>query len=879
MGIALFALVVLLQVFSLIAFCLNREMSIEIQNWQLGIAVVFSALYSASSAAILFCNEHEEKTFSFLRSLPVSRSSVLLGKLTWMLGSSLAFLLAVLLWTGLIHLLFIGTEFNIDLNEAVFPILWFTFGCIVCPICWGLFWTTTLRSQLHSLLAVFISAAFTFWSSYQVGHLDIVEKGGWGPAVFIMIFVGTTLLAGIDGLLCGYRWFDLWRDKGNKFTDFRTTAEETAEVLAAHYTLARTSVVKKRGEFLSLCFQALGQQRTLFLWTYGSALVSWAVFCVILLVGLLVPGLVRIVAKSLGEEVVGVIFWTWIAVLFVLAFVYCGGVFSGDQKTRAAFLAERGISPDKIWWSRVLTFVIPWLAVVSLWILTIVAVYWYLSVTQGWQRETWDRVTWGLGLALLYAVPPIFAGIYASLFVRSPIVSVIATMGLYYALMCWGVIMIGYLGLWTCINGHLYLIPTPLWSVVPLFLAVVAASRLRMDDWLRGRSLWRSRRPVLLTVLLTFAAICVVIPFYRVYTIPKIDYGYRADPLVLTADFQCKEPEYIVHGDNSWDYVRFAPDIKTLQERWEIVNRAFTDPSQANFANSHLNVESEVIYGLSNLLLRQSKGDRNIPESERPIVVENVDPVFLDEALELLKLIDARRVPLTERLKRVYEESHRFGLKPTADRWGGDTWQVVLLFRVLPWERQRYLRENDYQFQVHSSFAEQTERIVFHGNGDSVSYWNSYWNSYDKAFWRAVYELQWSLPFRPMPESWNSNLCQVYTTELTRRATILKFALIKYMQEHGELPATLDELQTSGILAEIPQIPYTNKTFFYDPKPDGTEGDGGPYGDRRHKPGTPYLWGSNLGSTQDKPDTIRQNGFWFDLNFQRVGNRASGIGR
>jgi hypothetical protein len=192
------------------------------------------------------------------------------------------------------------------------------------------------------------------------------------------------------------------------------------------------------------------------------------------------------------------------------------------------------------------------------------------------------------------------------------------------------------------------------------------------------------------------------------------------------------------------------------------------------------------------------------------------------------------------------------------------------IFTLFPWERQRYLRKTDYLFQIQSFFAEKAEKIVFHGEGDIDGFYKFFQAFHDS---EGMGILLWKWPDGGMNYGNFVSLSSAYQPELTRRAMILQLALIKYAQENGSLPETLEELKTSGILAEIPTVPYTGLPFFYDPQPDGTEGNGNADLSQspRHSLGTPYLWTDNFGGTRTKPDPLESwpySGNWFDLNYR-----------
>ena len=119
--------------------------------WTLGMFT--TALYAAGAAGILFSREHDEKTFGFLRSLPISADTILVGKLCWLLGST--FLLGIamgiesLLWVGING----GTQ---DSGQSIFAVMGVA---VVEALCWGLFCSVRSKSQLNSLLATFLCAS------------------------------------------------------------------------------------------------------------------------------------------------------------------------------------------------------------------------------------------------------------------------------------------------------------------------------------------------------------------------------------------------------------------------------------------------------------------------------------------------------------------------------------------------------------------------------------------------------------------------------------------------------------------------------------------------------------------------------------------------
>ena len=244
------------------------------------------------------------------------------------------------------------------------------------------------------------------------------------------------------------------------------------------------------------------------------------------------------------------------------------------------------------------------------------------------------------------------------------------------------------------------------------------------------------------------------------------------------------------------DLLRKAPDLETLQKRWELINLALADSSYDGITPVHFSVETGVIEGITNLLICQS---HQVPDSltilmkERtpPTYVMNIAPTFIDDAITLLQLVDTKRVSYTERLARIYEHAYRRGLEPNTT------------FERFPWERQRYLREIHYHFQMQSHFAEKAEQIIFH-NDKSINSWLEFYKYRDSVYKDKRYGMPSEMrpPDPPLlsfgePTFLGLDIRWIYHTEVKRRALILKLALIQYFQDKEQLPETLDKLGCS----------------------------------------------------------------------------------
>lgn len=771
LALALFIVAVGFHIFTVVAYMLTAwEMNRPIEVYPgifYMIALVFSAAYTTCSASMSYSNEQEERTFSLLRNLPISRGQLLLGKTGWCLCSALAFLILNLLVVlpmvyffsrGLLpadfwHVNHWGPFLNAAYSwHDFFRFLWIVtllvcghvFGCIAVPFCWGLFWSTRLRSVMNTILAA-LGSVFVLWM-ITFGFMGVATlfceeilrtsretSQTVSSVVFFLIFGGCTFFIGAVGLFLAYYWFDIWKDRKTLFADWRPPVEDNKKIRKAEYAMAKDIGNQKKGEFRTLFFHAIRQSKGLFLAMFGLG----AITCLVMLVFFAEATMSKNYVMGFGTVLVG------LDIFFL--YIFAGNIFTADQKTQAAFLGDRGVSPGKIWWSRVLAFGTAYYVTIaavfvcmclSILIYNYSSIEVYNSISGHWDRvygkyDNAYHVEW-IPLFLIYTIPPFFAGVFASMFARSGIVATSCTMGLSALMIGWGALTQNYLGTFTFWNARIlfpglwdytalwWLNFTALWCILPIVIGWLVASRLRTADWLRGRNIWKSRA-VLAWIVLPFLAICVAIPFYRVYTIPKLDNGYRFDNLVYSKDFRYEPLEGDTLNATNKDFISSSRDLETLISRYEIVKNSYTDPRRGNIAANHPYVENEVIQRLDTLfpdsevlqkdgdvvLLRRSDG--TITEARE--TGEFIPAIVVDDAIEFLKKIQWLEVPYSERVKRVYEYNiHALKTNKIDTR----------IFRFCPWEKSRLLRQYEYEFQLSSRAAEHVDNLEpkFRGGGD-----------------------------------------------------------------------------------------------------------------------------------------------------------------
>jgi hypothetical protein len=213
--IVLFVCAVLMQGLTSLTFALKYQMSSDMLiSALIGLAWVLVTVYAYGSAGSIFVAEHEEKTYGFLRGLPIRRGTLLAAKLAWVLLGTLSFALCLAVttfaWTMFACVvLFLRVDFqkgiaNFSSIDGGYSLAILFCNTILAAIVWGLFWSARSRHQLFALLATFVCAAAT--------------------AAVCKRFLGSTdyelaALVGVECLVLGfalyraYFWYDRWVDR------------------------------------------------------------------------------------------------------------------------------------------------------------------------------------------------------------------------------------------------------------------------------------------------------------------------------------------------------------------------------------------------------------------------------------------------------------------------------------------------------------------------------------------------------------------------------------------------------------------------------------------------------------------------------------------
>ena len=503
------------------------------------IALVLTALYAGAAAALAYSTEHADNTYTFLRKLPISTTTLALGKIGWVLcGTILVLLCNCLLaavWSGGILDGQIATAFGVSILEM---------------FVWGLFWSTRCRSQVHAMLAGFACASLSAWliaNMFAPVNSDTIN---------FYLAVVPYRLALIAVMACfafwgALRWFefDVTRDDIRAATGRSRLGRLIRNLPVA--ALIRYPQ-KIQSPFLALVHQHI--RHTSLLYPLGiAAFVVFSLGCLYLCCFQLVYGEVATLPPHTW-------WWFGMGILMGSMLLFWGNIFGHDQKNDSyRFLSRLGIHEGKIWWSRMLPALLLYVSVIVCFLAYFVVDYIINDWTGGSRGGSgnWKEMFEFTSRFLAIWLAPVAMGAFFSISFRSQMVAIALTIGGTLALLGWMMIFVTLFG------------SSPLWTTVPIALALLIASRLRAKYWLRETYSWRSRLIPLVPFFVVMLAIPVALPFVRIYSIPYVSWE-QIDTYFDQADLQAKRNpvkrkallQYIAaHGTLPEEYEAMLDDI------------------------------------------------------------------------------------------------------------------------------------------------------------------------------------------------------------------------------------------------------------------------------------------------------------------------------
>ncbi|MBN2215806.1 MAG: hypothetical protein JW719_00380, partial [Pirellulales bacterium] len=545
----------------------------------LALVLVAPALYALGCAAMMFAGERESGMYFFLRALPVDPGRLLVCRTVFVLASTLLMLVVTCgSFVVLNRVLSVGVG-DVARNIgcfAIVPLEMYVFG---------VFFSLTSRRPLTVLLlgAVFGTCVPTsIVLAFKLSGFFDSSANWWLPALAVrLVIIG--LIAVVDVWLAA-RWF---HDNG-LLRGKRPRLRHTIPIRAsADSALSFSTTIKSTSEFGRLLWQQWRQSQRL-----GGIFVLIALS---LAVGFLALGSFH---NGDGYS---------IAFLMMLLLSLVGAcVFQDDwREERYRFLANCGASPGRVWLTRQLV----WLAVAAVITLICIVATWFtlpddldtgssvsffmlshaplsglvpcLRLFASSSQEVSGPVI--VAFVVIFVPATVLLAAYAcgqfcSIYTRSSIVASVASIGLLLALIIWAVIMSALWIDW-------------LWSVAPIPVALLVATRLRTSDWMLGRADWRAWARSIIVPIATIVVIFAVIPFHRLYSVPKVvlDFPPEAASQATPEDFATAR----MYAEAIAIFVYQARE-NNQEEPENVIERPFflADQPNAKFSASPLSPES-----------------------------------------------------------------------------------------------------------------------------------------------------------------------------------------------------------------------------------------------------------------------------------------------
>jgi hypothetical protein len=481
---------------------------------EFNIALAFPALFAVGSAGVAFAGEKEEGTFDFLCAAPIRSGQLLASKLVVVCLATFA------MYVALCGSAFAVTWGQVPPTETLYEMVKLWMVGALEAIAWGTLFSLLLDRPLFAVILA-IAAGSTIvnimaWI-FAPPPNQMLALGDYSRVLPGRLLVALAVFAA--DVYLGLRW--LQGGPGPKLKPTGAPAShafglsapaEVSPSLAAEYQSR-----PERSPMLTRLFWHEWRQS------------KW----LMLLMAVLDIGITSVVCYSnTGKELVGAhpggsfdYQNAVLAPLTIFAALMGSFVFLGDQERRNfRFFVEHNVPPRYVWFTRLL----PWILTAAFSTLVVCGIWLAADrnighlvrlVLMAFRQERYQDNVGILSLpplpyALSLAAVSFAAGQWVSMFIRSGILS-----GFFGLLLC------GILCWWVFLMSVLH-IPW-WWSVAPIPLVLLGATWLRSPDWINENVTWRARLRAGAVVLVPALALCIVMPIYRVQSLPVVQPGFN----------------------------------------------------------------------------------------------------------------------------------------------------------------------------------------------------------------------------------------------------------------------------------------------------------------------------------------------------------------
>ncbi len=779
------------------------------------VAIGLPAFHGLGCGATMFAAEHEAGTYDFLRGLPLKPAELLVGKLAFAtISTPLLFLVCWLAAVGLSR----GQLPSAGFLHGAWGLWGFAW---VELLVWGMLFSLLLKQPMKAAMLGAAGASWSVFSLASQGNSHLMGMGFYAAVLPSRMAVAAAI--GLVDVWLTLRWLGEKRVRSGEVAGEAAASGPTGPGVAGGWETSPS----RASAFGRLVWLQWRQSRSMI------AILSLMVAPILLGT---VSVVIRATLVAIGFHHVS-LFSDFrhtgeLSPLFLLAAVIAvpiagASVFMADQRQRQfRFLANRGVRPGAMWLSRHLV----WALVLAVWLVGPGAAL--VSMTNRALLNTPSR-QWNLlqaaGAILACVVAAYAVGQLWSMFLKSSILAGTAAVACTVALSAWMELMfVAGVDLW--------------WSVVPIPLLLLAATRLRASGWLLERNTLGAWLPVVLVLVVPGVAIVSGVCVYRVVEIPLVEPGFSVEEFTRPASPEARRTA---------EMYRRASRLENKQAAIAMVMEASRRPACDAFEpNGPPEPLPQVAYSLSHMLRKdaerlQRQGELDAalerylavlrmanqarrraaePSWYADLTERNVYDALADwaaqpgqtperiaaavkEIAELTSAVPSR----ADQVKSVYVRMSRIFDGDLADIMAGfhaskpRSWGIAALY-MLPWERARGRRELNYLVAKELKRIREAETAVARGEYVELRF---------QPVW--PHPPPWTLATSVMNQLWWGSdmlLEQEWDVLVWRRATLLRLALKAWEREHGELPRSLDPL-VGTYLKKMPIDPYAGEPFRY----------------------------------------------------------------
>ncbi|NUQ60843.1 MAG: hypothetical protein HUU20_00030 [Pirellulales bacterium] len=469
------------------------------------IAMVVPALYALGCGAILFAAEHESEMYEFQRILPVTSGRLFFSKLVLpvlavpaMIG--VLWLVAALLARG--HFLPGRDQVH----------LWGLWGfAAIEALAWSVGFSLVTKRTINAAILGVAAGSFAVHLA-AAGHIGSSVYRYWEAGLYTSALPARAAIVAVVAVAdvwLGLRWL-------------RVQPAETRHAMGPCIPVAHEAgasgpaLLRQNGGFGRLVWQHWRQSRRLM----GTVWLAMLLFALAAMVILPAPGR--------GYD--GFFLMNWLFSLIAAALMGTCTFIPDQQGLGFRFLAERGVSPGRVWLSRQMVWGLPTLVVT----LMIAALSLPISsqlfgdrlaavlrhrhdIVSNFSRAAMTIVDLGTVFRMVVCVPAAYAAAQlCSMVFRSSVL----------AGFC-GLLLAALLVVWTNVLAELG-IPL-LWSVLPIPIVLLLATWARAPGWLMERRTVKAWVPTVSVLAVPAVAILAGVAAYRVYSVGLTDPGFSPE--------------------------------------------------------------------------------------------------------------------------------------------------------------------------------------------------------------------------------------------------------------------------------------------------------------------------------------------------------------